>query len=202
MCIPVASMPSAVVSAYKELKKQTYWLQFGGIACMPCFCMGFICCFFKWNLLESFEVIKKIYAFYGGDAALASLSTKVLRENELFRMSTTRVNQTVPSDLIVCNVTLLQVICANEPRIGAILNDFPIGLYSDRKVKFNEYCKLVWDEYLRNGGNYHVVVYGLGEHVCGLYDPTSHVAQDYMNNIVSDTQLRQEVLLHKADALM
>jgi hypothetical protein len=183
---------SAILKVYKTLQWKVSLLTTSGILCVPFFCFGCICLVPSATYSEFKNRYEKVIRLYGGKKPLKQLGKMVANENEIFRNTISFVNRTYenPSD-INPNINLLDIICEMNPSIKSILTSSWVGKYS------KEYVKTLYEHYIENCGNYHIIVYGLIEYLCTQYDPTCIKIEDYLNRFVSNGALYLECMDHK-----
>jgi hypothetical protein len=151
---------------------------------------------------EQVGKMKKMYAqvidTYGGKRKCKILGIRVQQELDIFRAAVTMVNNTCDPTIIHSDVQLLDVICQANPRIGKIIQDS--SSYSVcNKSKNEDYLNQIWTIYTKQGGNFNLVVYGLIEYLCRMYDPTCDYVQTYLQKFTSDSALRTVCLSCKID---
>ena len=190
---PCSKSPSAVLSAVHKLKKYRFWLKFSGWCCMPVCCIGATCLFASTVPGEYIPKYEAIIELYGGKEKMKLVAEKVHREMVLFRKAVTAVNNTIEPSRIKSDITLLKLISTMNPKFRQISSE---PAYNSSDI----YIEAVWAEYVAKGGNYHVVLYGIMEYMCCVYDPTCTFAEIYLNRLTTDTSLRVECLSHRADA--
>lgn len=207
MCTPTKKMPSALVAAFQSTKRNIFWAKFMGYLCMPCCCVGMACLLGATEPDAILKVLKHVIAFYGDKDNCKRLSQMVAKEQAIFRECIGKVNSTINPACIDTKIHLLQLICMMDAKFGAIHgNDkfslsLSLFLVDDQKKRMQEqYYSELWAAYKAMGGNEHVIMYGIGEYICDMYDASSLIAQGYLVKLVGPTQLRQEVLLHRGDA--
>ena len=193
---------SAIVSAYKNLKSKTLLLKITGGFCMLFFCLGCVCCVPGFILDQCKVKFEMVIRLYGGVDDLKVLGKKVARENELFNKTIAMVNKVYePAQAIDSKVTLFDVICHMNPRINNILNSCWLARSLFLQEVKSDYMKQLWNQYIDNGGNYHVIVYGIIEYLCTLYDPTCTKIDEYLDSFNSQGALYLECIEHKTEAL-
>jgi hypothetical protein len=161
---------------------------------MPLCCVGAVCIVGSHECKRFIEKYKKIIAIYGGEKNMIILANKICKENEIFRTSTTEVNNIISPQFITPNISLFDIISVMNPKIQNIVSN-------SKKTK-TQYISDIWDQYQKNGGNYHVIVYGLIEYLCTIYDPTCITIENYIDPFIADTMMKVECLSHKSDAGM
>ena len=187
---------SAVVTAYESCSRYAFWAKFVGWSCMPCCCAG-LPCLIVGDIPRTFAVkFGMLIELYGGEKKMHMLADKIAEEQSLFRDAVTFVTDTIDATKIKANITLWNVICAMHPKI----NSLTASLSFDSHFEDNTYAQQIWDRYVSTGGNYSVIVYGLIEYMCSIYDPTCIIVDECMSKVLSDSSLRVEVLSHKTAA--
>ena len=183
---------SEIILAMKDCRKQAFWFKFTGWLCIPWCCLGSICLVAGYSPDEFAAKFAEVISLYGGRDSVRVLAERVHKEITIFRTAVTEVNYSVDPTEIRANIDLFDVICDHNPRINA--------LRSNKYILSNHnknYSHLVWNAYMKHGGNYSVIVYGIIEYMCIKYEPTSSLVEVYLNNVTNHTSLRVEVLAHK-----
>lgn len=129
---------------------------------------------------------------FGGTDNCRILAGKLRHELEVFNQATTNVNKAIDPNLITSNVNVYDVIFNENPRISAIVKN-DVQFLCNRGVK-QEYLSELWKEYVVLGGNMHVVVYGIVEYVCTMYQYTS--IESFLQKMIVDSAVRREILSH------
>lgn len=197
---PSATVSSALLAARDNLTCHVRVLKTAGWCCIPVCCAGVAC--FSLADVENAQLslINRAIAFYGGVPNVKELATKVNREQSLFRAAVTKINNSIDPANIKGDVKLIDIIYHAHPRIKKLLNmgnALVIFDYMDG-TKYETYYEAIWTEYEQMGGNYHVVIYGILEYICTVYDATCTIAEGYFDRVVSDSAARVECLSHKA----
>lgn len=139
-----------------------------------------------------------IIEFYGGIAKVRELSQKISHELCIFRDARAAANDLVSAHSIISTVNILDVIFCAHPKIKSIMRPNPLDIFNMlADTGKNQYCMAIWEEYVKRGGNYHVIIYGIIEYMCALYDPTCALMESNINSLLSDTAYRAECLAHK-----
>jgi hypothetical protein len=191
---------SSILKGFKTVKGSACGLYTVGCCCLPFLCAGLVCCIPAVELSYFKELYENVIKIYGGEKELTKLGDKVKKQRNIFRNAVTQVNSTCKPAIIKADVTLYDVICHADPRVGQLIKGSDVSSLLDevfRSALNKEYYDLVWTAYKELGGNYHVVVYGLIEYMCQMYDPTCEKVKCYLNLFTSDTSLRVECLAHK-----
>ena len=78
------------------------------------------------------------------------------------------------------------------------LNESSYDLYMSKVAKDAraEYLRNVHEVYIRKGGDVNIIIYGLPEYLCLIYDPTSETMSRLYKNNYTETQLSYFVLSH------
>lgn len=187
---------STVLTARKSCRKTQFWLKCAGYFCLPCCCLGVSCLTLgevPKSFLAQYDLLIKMY---GGEKKCLEIASKVSRELTLFRTAVTQINNTIDPSLIQTDITLLDVIYANHPRINAlrVKSHFNWSSYNSKiHGNTNAYPTEIYNLYLSMGGDYKVVIYGLIEYLCHLYDPTSTIVLDYLASVITDSSLHAMV---------
>lgn len=148
-------------------------------------------------IIKGFEDVIDYY----GKANLNRLGDLVQAEQEIFKMAVNTVNHKVNPDVIDINLTLLDVIITMNPTTGRIIQQAKsiyMRFNDSMKPTTQNYHNLVWDEYIKLGGNYRVIVYGLIEYMCQIMEPTSISVCDIITNFNQRGPLRNECTLYKS----
>ena len=190
---PSSKSPSAVLSALHQLKKYRFWLKFTGWCCMPMCCIGATCLVTSAVPGQYIPKYEAIVELYGGKEKMKLVAEKVHREMVLFRNAVTAVNNTIDPTIIKSDITLLKLISSMNVKFRQISRE---SYYNCTDI----YVDAVWNDYVAKGGNFHVVLYGIMEYICTVYDPTCTIAEIYLNWLTSDTSIRVECLSHQAQA--
>lgn len=201
-------MASTVLEAFASTGSNSRWFKVLGWTCMPCFCAGATCLAVAEPLSNFNEMYQRVIALYGGPVAVKALAARVRNELAIFRSAVTTVNNSLPdadSNIIIGDLKMHTMIYEKNTRIKQVMDtvDTVLSLlarFRDSDNRRQKYISLVWDEYLRLGGNYHVIVYGIIEYMCHNYDPTSPAMKSHLEALLKDTAMRVEVLSHKAQA--
>jgi hypothetical protein len=163
---------------------------------MPFCCVGIACLSIGAQLAPVADALEDVVNFYEGQSNVRRLATKVYYEKNIFMKALNSVNATISPNLININLTLLDCIISNIPKTGRILNEAQYTM--NRFKSFNsEHNKAVWDMYQSMGGDYKVIVYGLIEYLCQIYDPTSQAVMHVVKQLNENSPLRFECQLHK-----
>lgn len=187
---------SRLVSEFKAYNKWTLLGKcFGGL-CMPCCCIGLAC----WTPAKAVECelspLKRVIDKYTPQL-LDKLRIAVDREESLFLRACLNVNNETTTTSIYPNITLLDAICASEEHTKNVICKFRLPkIFQDNQDRLN-YEKQVYSEYIKIGGNPAIVIYGLPEYLCIIYDPTSLQALSYFKGIGGSTQLSAFVQTYK-----
>lgn len=197
-------MTSSVLQAVRKFDKTNIILKVGAVLCMPLLCLGCVCVSLH-EVIKPCKSLKKVVKQYGGSAAMNKLAQKVATERAIFRGATTFVNTTTNATIFP-DLTIWDMILESDVRIGCICSNTSthISRMCLDTNKRKEYVDQVWRAYQANGGNYHVIVYGLIEYLCQVYGamPMCNIVEIYVNDFVNDTALRVECLAHKEQAGM
>lgn len=201
-------MTSAILDAYRINTKTRMMLKCFGWTCIPCCCVGASCIVAAEEYTPATTYLKNTIDTYGGNKNCKEIGAKVREELAKFRKAVTAVNTYVSPQIINPNMTLFDVICKMEPKINAICTssnslDFYRFFKNDNDTA-TAYATAIWLEYTNiQGGNYHVIAYGLMEYQCMFYEATSmigKVSYHLLDKFSTDTALRVECLSHKEAA--
>lgn len=196
----MASCFSKIVAAGKNNRMSAVFLKLSGWLCLPFCCVGYVCLAPGYICDTLSDNCKKLIELYGGSARLQILAQKIAKELEIFRDAVTLANTVVQPSVIRPDITIIDVIADMNPRIGPIIrNDISLILFPNNN---NSYSTEIWKNYQNDGGNYHVIVYGLIEYLFTVYPPDSIFVDSYINKALKDSSLRTEMLSHKTMALM
>ena len=160
-------------------------------------CTGIACITVAATLAPIADALADAVHFYGGEENLKRVANMVYHEQDIFTRAVNAVNSTISPKLIQVNLTLLDIIIANVPRTGSILEQSMSVTMRLFKSAKQEYCKAVWDMYVSMGGNYKVIVYGLIEYMCQIYEPTCDNVIRVVDNFNKNGPLRNECTNHK-----
>lgn len=187
---------SAILKIYRDLQWKVNLMAISGVLCLPFFCCGCICLIPSVTYRPFKNKYEQIIRLYGGKEPLKQLGKMVANEDEVFRKAISFVNKTYDNAADMNpNITLLDIICEMNPRIKSIIKStwFTFDL-----VRYNkEYMKKLYESYVENGGNYHVIVYGIVEYLCTHYEPTCIKMEDYINRFLDNGALYLECINHK-----
>lgn len=196
MCKVAPTASSKLIDGLRQCKSQKGWLNCVGVSCMPFCCVGIACLSIGAQLAPVADALEDVVNFYEGQSNVRRLATKVYHEKNIFMKALNSVNATISPNLININLTLLDCIISNIPKTGRILNEAQYTM--NRFKSFNsEHNKAVWDMYQSMGGDYKVIVYGLIEYLCQIYDPTSQAVMHVVKQLNENSPLRFECQLHK-----
>lgn len=199
----MAANSSKLLDAIKDLQYQNIMCCTVGVCCLPMFCSGAICLGGSVKLKSYLKKYKKVVDLYGGRKAVKELSARVHHEQSLFRAAATAVNSSVDASKnnieIQGDMTLLSMICSLDPRAKSLYSERDYSTISSifcDHDKYKEYATLVNQEYVSRGGDASIVLYGIMEYILLFYNPTCLVAEKYLDNLVTDTALRADVLMY------
>ena len=191
---------SRIVQELQAAKKNAFLTKLSGWLCVPFCCIGCACLLVAEIPAKFVEQCNALIDFYDGEKRLGVLAVKIKKEQSLFREAVTQANSVISPELIDPNITLFDVIRDMNPRINSLcMKDIYFGI---SKIKNLTYSQEIWRTYQQNGGNYHVVMYGIIEYMFMVYHVDSNKVADYITKVLSDTSFRVEVLSHKTSAYL
>lgn len=202
-------MASQLVAHYNTNIKNIRGLNLCGILCLPCCCAG--CSFFILKKIpqEFNDKINKVINLYGGNEACNFLREKINIELQIFRNAVTKINNTINPEYIIADINILEMILYSNTKIKNIFkgintsfdlnytSKYTLSLLRNNIDNTKTYILAIWNEYLNNNGNYHVIIYGVLEYFASLYSEVSDPLMDSMNALLDDTSFRTEILSHK-----
>ena len=143
-----------------------------------------ICCFEE-SPRSIYLKYKAIVEFYGGRQNLCNLNASIKKELQLF-------DEALANEDIF--MTILDVIQDMDPRFCTCC-DYSLNMSHGKNIVFSTF---IWEKYLRLGGNYHVIIYGLFEYLCMFHEPTSKYICGFLEMmLVRNSVLKKEILSHK-----
>ena len=192
-------MSSAIINNISLNNRNIRSFNLYGCLCMPCCCLGCSFLILKKIPQEYNNNYRKIVEFYGDRHSCNRLRSLINIELQIFRKSVTQVNDTIDPNLIFSDISIIDIILRNNIKINKIFKGInsSFDLTNNLKQINNEYSVAIWNEYLKNNGNYHIIIYGIIEYLSGIYSEVSEITNSFMENIISDTTLRSEILSHK-----
>jgi hypothetical protein len=197
---------SKIVASWKKYNSYILWSQCVGWTCMPLCCLGLVCLAPSYALKEGVVKLRKVIDLYGEDT-LHRLAGLVLNQNEIFLRACDNVNKMDLNKVdlnkmdlnktdILPNLTLLETISHGNNEVGIILSSRLEFTSPSKKT----YKTRVYEEWLLQGGNIDIVVFGLPELICLSHDPTSIKVMEYIDKLAYPTQLKNLVMSHRAMA--
>lgn len=171
-----------------------------GVCCIPFCCVGLACLAPAQMIHHILEQYDDVIHTYGGPKSLTVLADKIRKERVIFRDALTIVNRSCDPNIIDPDITLLDVIMQMQPRIGQIIQNSRCAgaqLLGILQKKNYAYTSVIWNAYEKREGNYSVIIYGLIEYLCQLYEPTSQYVINFVEKFNVDSALRTECLHYK-----
>lgn len=191
---------SVVVSAQRACARNHILLNVLGGCCMPLCSVGITCCVVGSTFKSFSKNYKHLIGMYGGKLNMHRIATMIRQEMEIFKQAVAKVNMTVNPVFIVGDTTILDMVLYAEPVFSAAYMPHHLMNTVSRCSSNSTYCNVLLTEYLSLGGNYNVIIYGLVEYLCMLYDPTCTVVENVLVHAVGDTVLHVEMMAHKSKA--
>lgn len=204
-CVPATPNPgfSRLVDGLNTNKRISFWGKVSGCLCIPFFCAGLFCCSTAFVLDALINALREVVAMYG-IPTLIQLRQKIDHEHKVFMDACTKIIQTTDSRFIVPRLRLIDAIRKTDGAIGAIIKDssLSVDLTFDKEVIAGrtQFVRDVYLEYIAQGGNPSIVIYGLPEYMAMMMDVTADYMTRMYRDMTGDTQLYRLVMQHKEKA--
>jgi hypothetical protein len=188
--------PSRIELAAKTTQKDYIFYKTIGILCVPFCCTGCMCLVMSSELGKMADQYRCLVEFYGGVASARQMAQGVRNQSKLFDEAVVRVNNCQDTKDIDARLTLLDLVRFMNPKFRKCCrspNFLVESLQDIQKEPYKDYYSAVWKAFLDIGGNPHAVIFGFIELIVENTDPSSTIAISYVNQILTNNSLKNEI---------